>query len=231
MTLKRLLPLLLLVALLIGAFALRLDRYVTLDALRDNRAALSDLVQNHSVLSGLFYILLYTVAVALSFPGATILTLAGGLLFGATVGASLTVIGATAGAAVLFVIARSAAGDVLRRRAGPFLARLSEGFSKNAFNYLLFLRLVPAFPFWVVNLAPAILGMRLLPYIVATGIGIIPGTFVFAAFGASLGTVFDAGREVQLKDVLSPTLIAGLVVLGFLSLLPILLKSRARQQN
>ncbi|MBY0560454.1 TVP38/TMEM64 family protein [Hyphomicrobium sp.] len=231
MTLKRLLPLLVLVALLIGAFALRLDRYVTLDALRDNRAALSDLVQNHSILSGLIYILVYIVAVALSFPGATILTLAGGLLFGAAVGASLTVIGATAGATILFLIARSAAGDILRRQAGPFLARLSEGFSRNAFNYLLFLRLVPAFPFWVVNLAPAILGMRLLPYIVATGIGIIPGTFVFSAFGASLGTVFDAGREVHLKDVLSPTLIAGLVVLGFLSLLPILLKSRARQEH
>ncbi len=231
MTLKRLIPLVVLVALLIGAFALRLDRYVTLDTLRDNRAALSELVQSHSVLSGLFYILAYIVAVALSFPGATILTLAGGLLFGATVGASLTVIGATAGATILFLIARSAAGDVLRRRAGPFLARLSEGFSRNAFNYLLFLRLVPAFPFWVVNLAPAILGMRLLPYGIATGIGIIPGTFVYAAFGASLGKVFDAGREVQLKDVLSPTLIAGLVVLGFLSLLPILLKSKARQEN
>ncbi|MGO4686189.1 TVP38/TMEM64 family protein [Hyphomicrobium sp. 2TAF46] len=231
MTLKRLLPLLVLVALLIGAFALRLDRYVTLDALRDNRAALSDLVQNHSILSGLIYILVYIVAVALSFPGATILTLAGGLLFGAALGASLTVIGATAGATILFLIARSAAGDVLRRQAGPFLARLSEGFSRNAFNYLLFLRLVPAFPFWVVNLAPAILGMRLLPYVVATGIGIIPGTFVYSAFGASLGTVFDAGREVHLKDVLSPTLIAGLVVLGFLSLLPILLKSRARQPH
>ncbi len=231
MTLKRLLPLAVLVALVIGAFALRLDRYFTLDALRDNRAALSELVQKHSALSGLLYVLVYTVAVALSFPGATILTLAGGLLFGATVGASLTVIGATAGATILFLIARSAAGDVLRRQAGPFLARLSEGFSRNAFNYLLFLRLVPAFPFWVVNLAPALLGMRLLPYVIATGIGIIPGTFVFAAFGASLGTVFDAGRQVQLRDVLSPTLIASLVVLGLLSLLPILLKSRARQQS
>ncbi len=231
MNLKRLLPLVVLVALLIAAFALRLDRYVTLDALRDNRAALTELVQNHSILSSLFYVLIYTVAVALSFPGATILSLTGGLLFGATLGAFLTVIGATAGATILFVIARSAAGDVLRVRAGPFLARLSEGFSRNSFNYLLFLRLVPAFPFWVVNLVPAIVGMRLLPFVIATAIGIIPGTFVYSAFGASLGTVFDAGREVQLKDVLSPTLLAGLVVLGLLSLLPILLKSKTRQQN
>ncbi len=228
---KRILPLAILAALLVAAVAFRLDRYLTLDALRENRVALAALVQQHAALSGLVYAAVYAIAVAVSFPGASILTLAGGLLFGATIGATLTVVGATVGATTLFLIARSAAGDILRRRAGPFLARMSEGFSKNAFNYLLFLRLVPAFPFWAVNLAPALLGMRLWPYVVATGIGIIPGTFVFSAFGASLGSVFDAGGDVHLKDVLSPTLIAGLVVLVLLSLLPIVLKPKTRQQN
>jgi uncharacterized membrane protein YdjX (TVP38/TMEM64 family) len=150
---------------------------------------------------------------------------------GVAIGATLTVVGATVGATILFLIARSAVGDALRQRAGPFLARMSEGFSRNAFNYLLFLRLVPAFPFWAVNLAPALLGMRLLPYVIATFIGIIPATVVFSAFGASLGAVFDAGGDVNLKDVLSPTLLATLVVLGLLSLLPVLLKGRARQQG
>jgi uncharacterized membrane protein YdjX (TVP38/TMEM64 family) len=157
--------------------------------------------------------------------------LAGGFLFGTAIGATLTVIGATVGATLLFLIARSAVGDALRQRAGPFLARMSEGFSRNAFNYLLFLRLVPAFPFWAVNLAPALLGMRLLPYVIATFIGIIPATVVFSAFGASLGAVFDAGGDVNLKDVLSPTLLAALVALGLLSLLPVLIRSRARQQG
>ena len=112
----------------------------------------------------------------------------------------------------------------MKARAGPFLAKMADGFSKDAFNYLLFLRLVPAFPFFAVNLAPALLGMRLTPYIVATAIGILPGTSVFTAFGAGLGEVFDRGGEVSLKSVLSPTLIAALVGMGLLSLLPIAIR-------
>jgi uncharacterized membrane protein YdjX (TVP38/TMEM64 family) len=231
MTFKRLLPLLILIALLGAAFAFRLDRYLTLEALRDNRVALLDLVARSGIWAGVIFVLAYAGAVALSLPGAVILTLAGGFLFGTAIGATLTVIGATVGATLLFLIARSAVGDALRQRAGPFLARMSEGFSRNAFNYLLFLRLVPAFPFWAVNLAPALLGMRLLPYVIATFIGIIPATVVFSAFGASLGAVFDAGGDVNLKDVLSPTLLAALVALGLLSLLPVLIRSRARQQG
>jgi uncharacterized membrane protein YdjX (TVP38/TMEM64 family) len=231
MTFKRLLPLLILIALLGAAFAFRLDRYLTLDALRDNRVALLDLVARSGIWAGVIYVLAYAGAVALSLPGAVILTLAGGFLFGTAIGATLTVVGATVGATILFLVARSAVGDALRQRAGPFLARMSEGFSRNAFNYLLFLRLVPAFPFWAVNLAPALLGMRLLPYVIATFIGIIPATVIFSAFGASLGAVFDAGGDVNLKDVLSPTLLGALVALGLLSLLPVVIKSRARQQG
>lgn len=224
MSLKRLAPLLLLAAFIAAAFALRLDRYLTLDALRDNRAALTALVESHAIVAAIGFLLAYAGVVALSLPGATIMTLAGGFLFGVPLGATLTVVGATLGATLLFIIARSALGDVLRARAGPFLARMAEGFRKDAFSYLLFLRLVPAFPFWAVNLAPALLGMRLAPYVAATALGIVPGTTVYTAFGASLGQVFDAGGEVRLKDVFSPTLIAALVGLGVLSLLPIALR-------
>lgn len=227
MTFKRILPLVVLGGLVAAAFAAGLHRYLTLDALRENRLALLDLVQNYGIWAGIAFMLAYAVTVALSLPGATIMTLAGGFLFGVPLGASLTVIGATLGATALFLIARSAIGDSLQRRAGPFLGRMAEGFSENAFNYLLFLRLVPAFPFWAVNLAPALLGVRLVPYVVATGIGIIPGTVVYSAFGASLGGVFDAGGDVSLKDVASPTLIAALIGLGLLALLPIALKKLA----
>ena len=231
MTLKRLLPLAVLVALIGAAFVLRLDRYLTLDALRDNRATLLAFVESNRLTAALGFMLAYAGVVALSLPGATIMTLAGGFLFGVALGASLTVVGATLGAAALFLIARSALGDVLRQRAGPFLSRMADGFSKDAFSYLLFLRLVPAFPFWAVNLAPALLGMRLVPFVVATAIGIIPGTTVYSAFGAGLGRVFDAGGEVNLKDVFSPPLIAALVGLGVLSLLPIALRRlRERRQ-
>ena len=221
---KRLLPLAVLVLLIGAAFAFRIDRYLTLDALRDNRAALLAFVQANGVLAACAFVLAYAAVIALSVPGAAIMTLAGGFLFGIVLGASLTVIGATLGATLLFLIARSAAGDFLRQRAGPFLARMSDGFSKDAFFYLLFLRLVPAFPFWAVNLAPALLGMGLAPFVVATALGIIPGTVVYTAFGASLGQVFDAGGQVDLKTVFSPTLIAALIGLGLLALAPVVVK-------
>jgi len=210
--------------LIVAAFAFHLDRYLSLDFLRQNRAQLSAYVAEHGLAASLGYVTAYVGVVALSLPGAAIMTLAGGFLFGVLVGATLTVIGATLGATLLFLVARSAVGDSLRERAGPFLARMAEGFSKNAFSYLLFLRLVPAFPFWAVNLAAALLGMRLAPFVVATGLGIIPATVVYSAFGAGLGQVFDTGGEVNLKSVFSPTLIAALVGLGLLSLVPVLLR-------
>jgi len=224
MNVKRLLPVVALAVFIVAAFAFHLDRYLSLDFLRQNRAQLSAYVAEHGLAASLGYVTAYVGVVALSLPGAAIMTLAGGFLFGVLVGATLTVIGATLGATLLFLVARSAVGDSLRERAGPFLARMAEGFSKNAFSYLLFLRLVPAFPFWAVNLAAALLGMRLAPFVVATGLGIIPATVVYSAFGAGLGQVFDTGGEVNLKSVFSPTLIAALVGLGLLSLVPVLLR-------
>lgn len=224
MTFKRWLPILVLVGMAVAAYALGLHKYLTLDALRDNRAALSAYVSAHTVTAALAYITLYMVVVALSLPAGVVLTLSGGLLFGGLLGAALTVVGATLGATALFLIARSAFGDTLRARAGPFLAKMADGFAKDAFNYLLFLRLVPAFPFWAVNLAPALLGMKLVPYVVATGIGIIPGTTIFSLFGAGLGAVFERGEAVSLKSVLNPTLVAAMVGMGLLSLLPIALR-------
>jgi uncharacterized membrane protein YdjX (TVP38/TMEM64 family) len=158
MNLKRLLPLAILVILVGVAFAAGLDRYLTFDTLRDNRAILLDLVERHWLITSLGFVLAYTGVVALSLPGATIMTLAGGFLFGVATGSALTVVGATLGATALFLIARTALGDVLRQKAGPFLARMADGFNKDAFNYLLFLRLVPVFPFWAVNLVPAGVG-------------------------------------------------------------------------
>jgi uncharacterized membrane protein YdjX (TVP38/TMEM64 family) len=226
---KRLIPLAILAALIGAAYFSGLYKYISLDALKENRAALLGFVDKNIVLASLAHIGVYATVTALSLPAAAVLTLAGGLLFGVPLGATLTVIGATLGATILFLVARSAFGDALRKRAGPFVAKMSDGFQKDAFNYLLFLRLVPAFPFFAVNLVPALLGMRLLPYVAATAIGIIPGTTVFTAFGAGLGEVFDKGGEVSLRGVLSPTLLAALVGLGLLSLLPIVLRRlRAR---
>jgi uncharacterized membrane protein YdjX (TVP38/TMEM64 family) len=230
MTWRSLFPAAALVAVIAVAYWYRLDQYLTLDAIRDNRAALLAYVEENRALAVVAFMVVYAAAVAVSLPGAVVLTLAGGFLFGAVLGTALSVVAATIGAAAVFLIARSAFGDVLRLKAGAIVARMADGFQKNAFSYLLFLRLVPVFPFWAVNLVPAFLGMKLVPFVVATGIGIIPGTAVYSAFGAGLGQVFEAGGKANIKDVFSPPLVAGLIGLGLLSLLPVVLK-RWRSSN
>lgn len=224
MSLKRLAPALILLTLVAAAFVLRLHEYLSLDTLRDNRFALLKMVQSHGAVAALAFMLVYVAVVALSVPGATIMTIAGGFLFGAPLGSALSVIGATVGASLLFLVARLAFANALRERAGPFLGRMAEGFRKDAFNYLLFLRLVPIFPFWAVNLAPALLGMRFNPFLVATALGIVPATIVYSMFGAGLGRIFDAGAQVSTKEVFSPTMVAALIGLGCLALLPIALR-------
>ncbi|MDO8290338.1 MAG: TVP38/TMEM64 family protein [Parvibaculum sp.] len=203
-------------------FVFDLQRFVTLDTLRDNRTDLSQWVAANLILAILIYIAAYALMAAFSLPGALVATLTGGFLFGTWLGGAATVIGATIGASILFIAARTALADLLRSKAGGAIARMEEGFKKNAFSYLLFLRLVPAFPFWLVNLAPAFLGVSLRTFVTATFLGIIPGTFVFASLGNGLGAIFDAGGTPDLGLLRQPQVIGPLLALAALSLLPIL---------
>ncbi|MEQ8355735.1 MAG: VTT domain-containing protein [Kiloniellaceae bacterium] len=176
--------------------------------------------------------LLYAAATALSLPGGLVLTVAGGFLFGVALGTAYVVVAATLGATAVFLIARSALGDLFRAKAGPFAQRMEEGFRENALSYMLMLRLIPLFPFFVVNLAPAFLGVPLRTYVAGTFFGIIPGTLVFILAGAGLGSVFDQGGGLTLEKVLTPQIITGLVGLSLLSLLPVVYKRmRARRET
>jgi uncharacterized membrane protein YdjX (TVP38/TMEM64 family) len=152
-------------------------------------------IAGNLVLAVLAYVILYAVATAVSLPAGAVITIAGGLLFGWVIGGSAAVAGATIGASLLFLIARSSIGGGLAAQAGPWLEKLSDGFRKDAFNYLLFLRLVPAIPFVIVNLVPAVLGMSLWSYVAATFIGIIPGTFAYSYVGTGLESVFQAATD------------------------------------
>lgn len=226
---KRYIPLLCLAALIALALAMGWHRMLSLDLLRERRAWLVGFVADRFVVAVALYAALYVVVVALSLPGGTIMTVAGGFLFGAWAATPIVVVAATIGATILFVAARSAFGDLLRAKAGPFLRRMEEGFRANAFWYLLSLRLVPAFPFFAVNLVPALLGVALPTYVLATVIGIVPGTFVFASFGAGLGEIFDRGEMVSLKAVLTPGITVALVGFAVLALVPVAIKRwRAR---
>jgi uncharacterized membrane protein YdjX (TVP38/TMEM64 family) len=221
---------------------------VSLEALVRHRAAIDDFVASHRLLAVLSYMGLYIVIVALSVPGAIFLTVTGGFLFGLALGSAAAVISATIGATLIFLAARTALGDPLLRRAGPRANQLARGFRDDAFSYLLFLRLVPAFPFFLVNLVPAFAGVRLGPFIAATAIGIIPGAIVFALAGVGLDSMIGAqknsydqciaasGTDCRLAfdpaDVLTPQLIAALVALGLLALMPVLVKYwRARSRT
>lgn len=221
---RRVLPAAALVAGLVLFFAFRLDRYLSFEALRANRAALQRFVADNHGLAAAAYMAVYAGVVALSVPGGAVMTLAGGFLFGAVQATLYVVVAATAGATIVFLIARFALREVMQRRAGTFVQRMEQGFRDNALSYLLVLRLVPAFPFWAVNLAPALLGVNLSTYVLATALGIVPGTFVFASFGAGLGALFDAGGEISLAGILSPQIVAGLVGLAILALIPVAIR-------
>ena len=219
--LKRIIPVAILVLGLILFFALGLDEYASFEALAGNRRWLIDAVADHAVLSALIFFLTYATMIAFSIPGGAVMSVAGGFLFGQWFGLLYNVSAATLGATILFIAAKWAVGDSLRKRAGPWLQRMEEGFRKNAFSYLLALRLVPAFPFWAVNLAPALLGVRFSTYVFATFVGIIPGGFVFSTFGAGIGSILDVGGEISVSAILTPQIITALVGLAILALVPV----------
>ncbi|MDQ4136229.1 MAG: VTT domain-containing protein, partial [Pseudomonadota bacterium] len=175
-------------------------------------------------------ILFYAAVVALSVPGGAVMTIAGGFLFGLWLGTACVVVGATLGAVAVFLIAKTALGEPLRARAGPWLRRMEAGFRENAFNYLLVLRLIPLFPFWLVNLVPAFLGVPLGTYVLATFLGIVPGSLVYASVGSGLGAVFDRGETPDLGIVFEPQILGPIVGLAVLALLPVIYrKYKARQ--
>ncbi|HYF08484.1 MAG TPA: VTT domain-containing protein, partial [Acetobacteraceae bacterium] len=167
------------VALILAIRATGLGELLSLETLRTHRAALTAWVGAHWVLAALGYLLIYAAAVALSVPGAVFLTLTGGFLFGAAAGTLLTVLAATAGATLVFLFARAIFGAHALDRFGETAARLAAGIRRNAWSYLLVLRLVPLFPFFLVNLVPAFVGVRLPVFVGTTFLGIIPATAVF----------------------------------------------------
>ena len=235
---RRWAPLAVLVLAIVTAYSLGLHRYLTLDTVATNRDELLRFVNGNLAVAMLIFMVAYAAAVALSLPGALLLTIVGGFLFGWLLGGTMTVVAATAGAVVVFLIARTSLGETLAGRAGPWMDRLRNGFRENAFSYLLFLRLVPVFPFWLVNIAPALAGVPLPVYVITTFIGIIPGTFAFAILGSGLDSIIAAQKQtfdqcvaargadqcefsLDASALVTPQLLAAFVALGFVALIPV----------
>jgi uncharacterized membrane protein YdjX (TVP38/TMEM64 family) len=244
---KRWAPLGLLVVAAGIVYATGAYEYLSLGTVADHRDMLQGIVDVHWLAAVAGYGLVYMATVALSIPGAALLTVLGGFLFGWLVAGMLIVVSATAGATVVFLIARTSLGDVMARRAGPRLNALAKGFRDDAFNYLLFLRLVPAFPFWLVNIAPALFNVPLATYVVATFIGIVPGTFAYAFLGSGLDSIIAehkeayeaclaAGRDdcemtFEAGALLTPELIIALVALGVVALIPVIIRHVRVRRN
>lgn len=231
---KRLAPVGILVALGATAAGLGLHEYLSMEAVREHQLILRTFVEENPILSASVYLGLYAAVVALSLPGAMIMSAIGGFMFGWGVGVVLAVSAATMGGTLIFLAARTAVGDSLRSRAGPYLRRIEQGFQSDAFNYLLFLRLMPIFPFWAVNLSMGLLGIPLTTYVVGTAIGIIPGSIVTVAVGSGLGD-FVGSEDANLSDILNPTILFGLAGLASMSLLPVAFRKwrnwRAERKN
>jgi uncharacterized membrane protein YdjX (TVP38/TMEM64 family) len=246
---KRLWPLLLLLAATGFAFAMGWHRLLSLQRLVESRDALRASIEGRTVLAILAFMAVYAATVALSLPGAAVLTVTGGFLFGWFWGGVASMVAATVGAVIVFLIARSALGEPLAARAGPWLSKLRQGFQEDGFSYLLFLRLVPIFPFWLVNLAPALLGVGLGTYVLATVFGIIPGSFAYSIAGKGLDSVIVAQQAAHQSCLakmgsdaeelcpyvlepgvlVTPGLVAGLVALGLVALIPIAVKRLRRK--
>jgi uncharacterized membrane protein YdjX (TVP38/TMEM64 family) len=245
---RQLWPVAVLVAAAVLVFTQGWHRWLTFEAVGMNYAALRLLIEGHLFLALLSYMAIYVLVVALSLPGGLVLTVGGGLLFGWIYAAPAVVVAATVGAVLVYLAARSSFGGAMNRNAGPWIAKLRAGFQENALSYLLFLRLVPVFPFVVVNIAPALLGVSLPTFVLGTVLGIIPGTVAFAIAGAGLGSVVEAQNRqfmeclssratgappchygLDAAALITPELVAAFVVLGIVALVPVVAKKWSKR--
>lgn len=241
-------PLIVILALTLVALAMGWHEYLSLQTIGLNYETMKAFIEAHFFVALSIYTLVYIIIIALSLPGGLVMTIAGGLLFGWAIAAPASILGATTGATVVFLAAKTSLGEALAAKAAPWLCKLSEGFKANALCYLLFLRLVPAFPFFVVNLVPALLGVPLRTYVLATALGIIPGTYAFAVAGSGLGSVIEAQNEshsaclaqnagnaaacpyvVDTSALITKEILIAFVLLGIVALIPIVIKKWSKR--
>lgn len=215
----RLWPLALLLAGLGLAIGLDADRWLSLDALAEQRHWLIRLVEAHPILAVLAYLLAYAGVAALGIPGTVVLTMAGGFLFGRWLGTMLAVLGATAGTCLLLLAVRSSLAPLVARRAGRFLEGLRPGLERGGFWYLVSLRLLPVVPFWAATVAAALVGMRLRSFAAGTALGILPGTAIFAGIGAGLDAAFSRGARPDLASLFSASTLLPLLPLAVVAVL------------
>jgi uncharacterized membrane protein YdjX (TVP38/TMEM64 family) len=229
--LKRFAPLFIILIGIAVVYFTGVYKYVSFESLKENHRALESFLVQHPISVPILFMLTYIVFTALSIPGGIFLTLIGGYLFPQPLSTIYVVISATCGAILIFLAARTALGDSLRKRAGPFLTKMESGFKNNAASYLLFLRFVPIFPFWAVNLAPAFFGVPLITFVWTTLVGITPGSLVFTLAGGGLQEIFDSNQPFSVSLIFALQIRIALVLLGVLALVPIIVKKLRKKSD
>lgn len=219
---RRLWPLLLLFLILFIFYYFRINQYVNFTTLQANHQKLITWTNAHYLTAVMLFMVCYILSVATSMPVALILTLSGGLLFGVYWGTIYVVISATLGATILFFAVKIALSDWVAQRTTIWVNKMRIGFQKNAFSYLLILRLIPLFPFWAVNIVPALLGVSANTFIITTFLGIIPGSVIYVSLGNSLNHFFSIAKTPNLKIIFEPAILLPLIGLALLSMSPII---------
>jgi uncharacterized membrane protein YdjX (TVP38/TMEM64 family) len=226
--LRRMAPILVIALVAIIGFALFRDQ-LSFETLAENRERLIGWRDAHYALVAVAYVGIYILVVTFSLPGGAVMTMTGGFLFGLLPGTAMTVVAATIGATLIFLAARTGLGDALHDRlkaasSEGVLSRMERGLHENEVSYLFAMRLIPAIPFFVANLAPAFLGVTLKNYVLTTFFGIIPGTAVYTWVGSGLGEVFERGETPNFGIIFEPQILLPILALCALSLLPVFLK-------
>jgi uncharacterized membrane protein YdjX (TVP38/TMEM64 family) len=227
--LKRFGPAALVLAAIIATFASGVTHHLSVHELRERRELIIAADHVHPILSVLAYVGLYTLVIALSLPAALPMTIAGGLFFGPWIGGLAAAIGCTAGGTIVYLVCRTAAGDVLRRTAGPRVAEIEDGVRRDAFFYIMTLRLLPVMPFGLTTLALGFLEIPLLTFVAATFIGIVPLSFIYARLGWGLNAAFASHQRLNLHSLLQPPILVALGALALLSLSPIIIRQLRRR--
>lgn len=218
---RRYVPLVALVIASALAFAFDLHHLLGFETLQQHDRMLRDAVADWPVSMAVGYTVAYALVVATALPAAVLMTMTGGYLFGIWLGGSLAVTGATIGAVGVFLVAGTSFGRRLGAGTSPRLERLRAGFQKDAFSYLFILRLLPILPFLVASVVPALLGVSLRVFVLATVLGMLPGSFVYASVGNGLGAIIARGEEPNLDILREPEILGPLLGLAALALLPV----------
>ena len=209
-------------------FYLGLDFYLSFQALRENKELLSQWSDENYFMSVLLFVGAHSALTAFSVPIGVWMTMVGGFMFGTLAGGFFSLSGATFGAMVIFFIARYTLFDVLRKKCGEAIVSMEAGFKENQLSYMLVLRLVPLFPFWLINLVPAFLDVTPRSYLIGTFLGMIPGALVYASVGNGLSAIFESGTEPDIGIIFSPNIIIPIIGLTFLALIPVFYKLRKK---